>query len=430
MLFEVILGAEYEIVIISNGSSATKVKSAGNPSLFYGINEPGMISIPDEGLLFEDDVREKEVRIEDGDIPKIRFSDRRTDGFSIDFDIFSSAFYLVTQYGYYYHSLSFDSHGRYNEQANKDILPYGKPAVDMYAACLWELLKTRYPGIKRKENLFDYQITFDIDAPYLYRHKGLFLSLASLFKKVIKLKFLSAVQKIKALAGGKDPYDVYDYIIDRVPVQKLLFFFLINRKSPYDGWHTFKNKAYRKLIKKISRARIRVGIHPSYDSFMDRDMIKSETGELKKIIKKPVTSSRMHFLKYRLPHTFSYLQRAGIENDYTLCPINSTGFKSFISRSYYWYDLKRNQETNLMIHPTMIMDRTLQRYMRLTPAKALDEIKRMIDVTYSYNGLFTILFHNNSLSETGEWKGWKMVFENTILYLSAKKAKLEGEIAP
>ncbi len=422
ILFAVILGIEYEIVIVSDGFNPVKIKSPGKPALLYGVNEPDMISIPDDGLLFEDDIQEKEVRVENGDIHKLRFSDRKIEGFSIDFDIFSSAFYLITQYKYY-HSSSYDLHGRYDERMDTGIRPYGKPVIDIYADYLWGLLKIRYPDIQRKGNLFDYQITFDIDAPYLYKHKGLFLSLASLFKNVVKFRLSSALQQVKALAGSKDPYDVYDYIINQVPVQKLLFFFLINRNSHHDGRHTFKNKAYRQLIKKISDAGIQAGIHPSYNSFMDHDMIESETCELGKIIEKPVKSSRMHFLKYRLPDTFNYLQQAGIENDYTLCPINDAGYKSYVSRPYHWFDLDRNQETNLIIHPTMVMDRSLQRYMRLKPESALDEIKRMIDLTYKYNGLFTILFHNNSLSETGEWKGWKMVFENTILYLSAKKSK-------
>ena len=67
------------------------------------------------------------------------------------------------------------------------------------------------------------------------------------------------------------------------------------------------------------------------------------------------------------------------------------------------------------------MDRSLQQYIHLSPEKALVEIKKIIDITFEFNGLFTILFHNDSLSETAEWKGWKMVFEKTMMYLSDKK---------
>jgi len=424
IFFDTILGIDYGIVVVPEDFDTQKI-NARDKVLLYGLFSPAFFSVPGEPLLFEEIINQQHPVIQTVEIPKLIFGNRGFSEYSIDFDIFSGAFYLITQYEYY-QSLSFDPHGRYDENsgiAYKNGF-HNQPVIDIYAAYLWKALKTKYPDIRRKENNFDYKITFDIDTPYLYRCKSLFLSFGSLFKSIVKLKVQSALQQIKTLSGGKDPYDVYDYILERIPKDKLLFFFLINRNSTHDGRHTFKNKDYRRLIRKISQAGIEVGIHPSYNSFMNRDMIVSETRELEKIIEKQVDSSRMHFLKYRLPQTFDYLQQAGISDDYTLCPIHDTGFKTFISMPYCWFDLEQNSETSLKIHPTLAMDRSLEQYMHLSPMDALDKIKKLIDITYLHNGIFTILFHNNSLSETSEWKGWKMVFENTIMYLSAKKGKI------
>ena len=420
ILFGTILGIEYKIIIVPRDFEPG---DDVNAFILYGTTAPGKISVPNEGLLFEDAITNHNVNFEDAEIPILQFNEQKSDGYSIDFDIFSAAFYLITQYEYY-RSLSFDSHGRHNEKSSifhKNGL-HKKPVVNIYASHIWELLKSKYPNTQRKKYEFDYKITFDIDTPYLYQHKGLILSLGSAIKSIIKLNFQALIQQIRANFSEKDPYDVYDNILDKVKTDKLLFFFLINRKSPHDGRHTFKNKAYRNLIKKISDAGSEIGIHPSYTSFMDADLIRTEKSELEAITGKPMISSRMHFLKYRLPETFEYLGLAGIINDYSLCPIHDVGFKSFISRPYNWFNLERNEETKLILHPTMVMDRSLQKYMHLEPEQAILEIKKIIDLTFDYNGIFTILFHNNSLSETSEWKEWEMVFEKTMMYLSDKIA--------
>jgi hypothetical protein len=72
------------------------------------------------------------------------------------------------------------------------------------------------------------------------------------------------------------------------------------------------------------------------------------------------------------------------------------------------------------------MDRSLQKYMGLSPEAAFEEIKSLIDTTYRYHGVFTILFHNSSLSEIEEWKGWKTIFTKTIEYLAIKKTDFES----
>ncbi len=421
ILFEIILGVQYEITRISEGTDIQNSVNDEKQILIYGFALPDQISIPNDGLLFESDMRKQEVHFRNDGIPELFFTPHKHIGYTIDFDIFSSLFYLVTQYELY-HSISFDQHGRYIEHSDSDQLQNLQklPVAELYAEYIWQILISKYPQLKRRENKFDFRVSFDIDSPYLFIHKGLLLTAASLIRKIISFKIRNLSDHVKAIISNKDPYDVYDKILKSVQSDKLLFFFLINRKNPNDGRHTFKNKAYQALMQKISGPGISVGIHPSYSSYLDKDLIKAEKSKLENIINKSVFSSRMHFLKYRLPETFENLISAGITHDYTVCPIHHTGFKTYMMRPYPWFDLIQNTETDLILHPTMVMDRTLQQYMHLSPAEALEEIKSIIDICYYYQGEFTILFHNNSLSETDEWKGWKMVFENTIMYLSGK----------
>ncbi len=421
IIFRTILGIDYEIIVVSEDSKMNLIETHGDPILLYGFKKDSYISIPDDGLLFENDILKKNANLSSGPIPKIYFNGHAFPEYSVDFDILSALFYMVTQYEYY-HSNMYDEHGRHvksKDSSDRDEWQ-SLPIAEIYANHVLQMLRSVYPTINQTVKEFEYKITFDIDNPFLYKHKSLAITLGSLIKKLLSLKWNSVAKHVWVLLGGEDPYDVFDYIIKRVPKDKILFFFLINRKTRHDSRHTHKTKEYADLIKKISESGIETGIHPSYSSYRDKEMIQEEISLLEKMSKVKVTNSRMHFLKYRLPDTFEYLNEAGISDDYTICPIHHTGYKSYMARPYKWFDLSKNMISRLTLHPTMVMDRGLQKYMQLNPDDAWLEIKSLIDLTRSYKGVFTILFHNDSLSETGEWKGWKMVFENTILYLSGK----------
>jgi hypothetical protein len=426
VIFETLLGVHFEIVVVNiHDFDYTKIIQAKTPVLFYGIPSPLLPSIPSHGLLFENGISDIKVSVADEEFPKLLFPSAPVNGYTIDFDLFSAAFYLLTSYFDYKtgngtnHSL--DEHGRYNEKSNPLFSKgyHRQPLVDVYAQYLWQKIHFFFPQLTRKENVFDYRISFDIDSPYLFKNKSLLVTLGSLAKKTLRLQFVDLARQVKTQLGGRDPYDVFDYIVAKVPNEKLLFFFLLASHHANDTRITYKKKAYRALIKNISTAGIETGIHPSYTSFKNASKIAFETAQLQTIIGQPVQNARMHFLKYALPETFEYLIKSGIRNDYTLCPLYSTGFKNFISRPFLWFDITTNSATTLLLHPTMVMDRSLQKYMGLGPEQAWQEIKTVIDKTREYNGTFTILFHNSTLSETAEWKGWKSVFEKTADYLSA-----------
>jgi hypothetical protein len=61
------------------------------------------------------------------------------------------------------------------------------------------------------------------------------------------------------------------------------------------------------------------------------------------------------------------------------------------------------------------MDGTLFQYKNLDPVSAHDIIFRLIDETKRVGGLFVSLWHNTSLLEAPEWKGWRELFEQMLI---------------
>ncbi|MFI5163880.1 MAG: polysaccharide deacetylase family protein, partial [Bacteroidia bacterium] len=193
--------------------------------------------------------------------------------------------------------------------------------------------------------------------------------------------------------------------------------------APNDKNLPHTNPLMQELIKNIS-AKAETGIHPSFASNQSPGKVKIEKERLEKI-KTPlvplikgertaVTKSRQHFLMLRFPYTYKNLIASGIKDDYTMGFADELGFRAGICTPYLWYDLEKEEETNLMIHPFAVMDGTLNNYLKLSPEQAIEKIKEIVKEIKSVNGEFISIWHNETLSDWREWKGWRDVYEKVI----------------
>jgi hypothetical protein len=145
-----------------------------------------------------------------------------------------------------------------------------------------------------------------------------------------------------------------------------------------------------------------------------------EIKRLESILSKKITKSRQHFLKLKFPDTYQNLLRMGITDDYTMGYAEQPGFRASVAGSYFWYDLINETQTNLRIHPFMLMDVTLHTYLKMSPEAALQCVLPIIQVTKDAGGELICIWHNNSFCEKGEWKGWKSMYEQFIQEASKK----------
>ena len=124
-----------------------------------------------------------------------------------------------------------------------------------------------------------------------------------------------------------------------------------------------------------------------------------------------ITKSRQHFLRLKFPDTYRQLLNAGILEDYTMGYASNPGFRAGICTPYFFYDLKKETTTNLVILPFQIMDVTLKDYMKLSPAEALKEIEMLMMEVKQVNGTFVSIWHNETITNSGVWEGYREVFE-------------------
>jgi hypothetical protein len=314
-----------------------------------------------------------------------------------------------------------DIHGRFTGQQShafkKGYLQ--RPIVHEIAEGLKQKLRQRYANILFKNINHCFLPTYDIDMAWRYAHKGWIRNLLASLRDVLNADFNNLHTRISVLRGrGEDPDFVFPYL-EKLHADyqlKPIFFWLLGDYGKYDKNIPYHNLDLQNLILNIASKHL-VGIHPSYRSNQAANLLKMEINRLNELLKPKsidVKSSRQHFLKLTLPETYRRLLDAGITNDYTMGYADQIGFRAGVAIPFNWYDIENETVTNLKIHPFEVMDVTLQQYLKLSPNDAILVVKPLIESIKTFGGTFTTLWHNSSLSETDEWRGWRTTYEAII----------------
>lgn len=336
-------------------------------------------------------------------------------GGALPFDMFAATFYFMSRYEEYL-SFTADDHGRYPAEASLQyrLNLLETPVIDGWALILKNILIKKFPALIFGKRKFNFVPTIDVDRAYHFKSSGLIKNTARILKAAMKLNTEKVVDIILTGLGQDDPFDTYDYLTDvhERYHQRATFFFLLahNGHEEFDQNVSPENETFIELIGKIA-SKSNIGIHPSYASNTETKKIREELIRLQEITGQRVDSSRQHFLKLHLPHTYLKLIKAGINHDYSMGYASQVGFKAGTCTPFFWYDLQLEKQSHLKVHPFAVMDVTLQQYLGLNPAQAMEKIAQLIASVSLVDGTLCSLWHNESLSEKGKWKGWKAVYE-------------------
>ena len=197
----------------------------------------------------------------------------------------------------------------------------------------------------------------------------------------------------------------------------MFYILTIQRRTKYDKSFLWDHPVFKVQIRKLSE-QSNVGIHPSYDS-EKRNEITIEKQKLEATISRKVHQSRFHFLRLRFPYSYRKLIESGVTEDHSMQYSEEIGFRAGTCKPFYWYDIEKDQRTDLKVFPAAIMDVTLKKYLSLTPEKAIAEAKVIIDRVKENSGVCGLVWHNSSFYSTEGWGGWKEVYAELLSYAKA-----------
>ncbi|WP_298879519.1 polysaccharide deacetylase family protein [uncultured Polaribacter sp.] len=405
LLIPVDFTSKIEEFVAFNGPKMSYTKTPLGNEFFIKSND----------LLFEQGVNDMEIVIQKwDDIPCFFKTGPKS---AVPYDVFAASFYLISRYEEYLPHVK-DVHGRYTAEQS---LAYKyrfleKPVVDIWAYKLLEALKQKFPDYEYKTRKYKYISTVDIDNAYAYKYKSLVRSVGGFFKDLFQLKLINVWNRFAVTFNiKKDPFDTFQKILDIKKEKDIrtIFFFLIGDYTTFDTNVSASKNKYRLLIKEMVDY-ARVGLHPSYFTMNNTELLKKEKIRLEHIINMPIQRSRQHYLRFSLPDTYQNLIDLEVEEDYSMGYASNVGFRASTCTPFYFYDLDFEIQTPLKVFPFAVMDTTLNDYMKLTPRQSLGRIRDLKNEVKAVNGTFITLFHNESLSDYLRWKGWKRLYDSMI----------------
>lgn len=403
-------------------SDETQFTISENPKINYSEKPFGdEIIFHASKILLEKGVKKELINVFDFENTKAFFA--KIDSSALPFDPFAAAFYLCTRYEEYLQHKE-DNHHRFPAEESvaykNDFLH--QPVVNYWALSVRKILSQKYPSLKFPERKFEFIPTYDIDMAYSYLDKGLVRTLGGYAISLRNFDLKSVFDRTATLFGfQKDPFDTYGWLNDFHKKHQLhpVYFFLVGDYAEYDKNISTNTKPFLSLIKSTADL-AEVGIHPSYLSNTDSRKLKMEISRLHSVLKTEITKSRQHYIKLKIPQTYQNLIELDITDDYTMGYPSQAGFRAGIATPFHFYNLDLEIKTNLKIHPFMLMDRTLEHYLKLDIAQSKELVKKLVDETKAVNGTFITLFHNDTFSEEKEWVGWRKFYEEMIKMILKK----------
>lgn len=157
-------------------------------------------------------------------------------------------------------------------------------------------------------------------------------------------------------------------------------------------------------IQVLSKEGMEVGLHGSYLSWNNSDLLIEQKRIIESILDKPIVAARQHFLHFDIDKTPEALVRAGIKVDSTLGFNRSVGFRAGTSFPFTIFN-------GLMEVPQIIMDGALFNDNSLDYNEQLAqlEIERVLDRVEKVGGCLTINFHPNYLLNPTYWNTYKFI---------------------
>lgn len=336
------------------------------------------------------------------------------DGFAMDFDVFSAAFYVVSRYEEYIIKER-DKHNRFKPENSilYQLKLLDRPVVDEWIYQLGSIIKEKL-GVDPDPPDYSFKPTFDIDVAYAYMGRPFWLSMAAYANDLFQRNFSLIKQRFRVNTGLQpDPYDTYEILKSLCVAYKVkpTFFFQLGVRDTFDKNLYPLQPLIRDLINGVDDW-ADVGIHPSYRSNTDEKSLEYELQLYEKVLYRPAKLSRQHYLKLTLPETLLKLERSGIKEEYSMGYARKAGFRAGTCHAFPFFNVLNNDMTELLVKPFMVMDGTLKDHLNLSVEDAKFKADALIKQVKVNHGEFIFIWHNSSFGNIGNWQRWNVVLQH------------------
>lgn len=323
-------------------------------------------------------------------------------------------------------SAHFDSHGRsmYDFSLASKYGIIDMPLVDEYAMLLRKAVRELFPG---KFNVSPRRprtvLTHDIDI--LERFRSFPQAMRSILGRdmLLNRSLKDTVESFRNYRDWRksrfnDPYvkQILDFIdmSEKNNVEQHLFF-KAQKSGESDTTYDISDDFTVKVVQEVCSRGGDVGIHGSYASAVDPQLLAEEKSRLEKVAGRKVSRSRQHYLRARFserPNSVEVWEEVGISDDYSVGFAERCGFKCGTCHPFPLYNVGEDRPSSVIEHPLVLMDGTLFDYMKLGVQDSVAIAKALKMKAYSVEGDFTVLWHNHTTT-----RNYRELYETVFLNL-------------
>ncbi len=335
-------------------------------------------------------------------------------------DIFASSFFMLSRWEESVNKVR-DKHDRFSGIESlaykKDFLR--RPVVNEYVEMMWSMLLSLGYEKERKKLNYDLKISCDVDHPFdesIKSPKSFIRALAAdIFKRTDALlclkRFLNLIF-VNFKIYNFDPNNTFRWYFTVCSSfnKKAIFYFIPEYTCKIDGDYKIDNQRVKNLILEILSHGHAIGTHGSYNSYNNKKQIFREQqllgSVLAEVSKNELVYNRQHYLRWDPELTADYLDAAQYKVDSTGGYADQCGFRYGTASEFKMWSFSKKEALAIKQQPLIVMEGSLlaKINMNLTYLNAVLMVKKLNDSVKKYGGMFTILWHNTSLTSRKEQK--------------------------
>lgn len=344
-------------------------------------------------------------------LPLVEFSDQ---GAYIHYDILGLIYWMLSrqeEIG----RVDLDAHDRFPATASH-AFSHGyleRPIVDEWLIVLGQVINQLWPHLKLKQHSFQINVSHDVDSPSLCGFKSwraVARMMASYLIKQKNFRAFALAPYLKLNTNKKlntfDPYNTFNWLMDLSEINgfKSAFYFICgNTHKQYDADYDINHPAIRDLLRRIHERGHEIGLHPSYMTYQQPQLIKHEANELRRVcdeegIVQDEWGGRMHYLRWQPSTTLTGCDLAGMTYDSTLGYADRPGFRCGTCFDYPAFDPVHERLLSVRIRPLIVMECTVIGHSYLNLGASEAAVEKMIflkDRCKKVSGSFNALWHNS-----------------------------------
>lgn len=298
-----------------------------------------------------------------------------------------------------------------------------RPIVDEWLHVLGQVIQRQWPNLELKKHFSKIHLSHDVDHPSRYGFAS-FTNLGrriigDIFRGNIKSALTSPLVRLgtKSRLHSLDAFNTFDWIMNESERHglKSVFNFICGHTSSMDGEYQIKHPAIRKLLRAIHERGHEIGLHPSYNTYLQPEAFQHEFVTLKKVCEEEGVCQtdwgvRMHYLRWKQPETLNICANLGITYESSLGYADYAGFRCGTCFEFPAFDPIKLEPLSIRIRPLIVMEGSVlsKKYMGRNEEEAFELIMNLKRKCHVVGGAFSLLWHNSELTK------WKTLYSNVL----------------